>query len=128
MLVRFVDAALDHEDELALTETRAALRSAAGADAVTDAAAVIATFQRMNRFTDATGIPLDKPTEMVSRRLRADLGVDRFENAANTPPPGLLQRAFGAVFRPFTRLGLWWMTRLACGSKTSTTAPGTKRG
>jgi hypothetical protein len=117
LLVRFVDAALDVEERFALTEARAALRSAAGADAVVDAAAVIATFQRMNRFIDATGIPLDKTTEMVSRRLRADLGVDRFENAANTPPPGLLQRAFGPVFRPFTRLGLWWMSRLACESK-----------
>ena len=117
--MRFVDAALENEEGPALAQTRAALRAAAGDEAVIDAAASITTFQRMNRFTDATGVPLDTTTEMVSRGLRADLGVDQFDNAANTPPPGLLQRAFGPVFRPFTRLGLWAMTRLARKSKAS---------
>jgi hypothetical protein len=110
LLERFVVAALGH-DEDGLVETREALRSSVGDGAVVDSAAVIATFQRMNRFADATGMPLDKTIEMVSRGVRAELGIDQFANAVNTRSPGLVQRTFGPIFRPFTRLGLWWMRK-----------------
>lgn len=113
LLTRFVDAIFDPAAQPGLAAAREALKAAAGFEAVVDAAAVAANFQRMNRFTDATGVPLDATTEMVSRELRAQLGADGFDNAANTPTAGFFQRALGPIFKPFTRLGMWWMTRRA---------------
>ena len=49
-----------------------------------DAAAVAATFQRMSRIADATGIPLDKDAVIASYGTRQLLSVEQYGSARNT--------------------------------------------
>jgi hypothetical protein len=71
-----------------------------GPEALVDAAAVASNFMRMVRIADSTGISLDAPMEVLSQDLRAELGIDRFGSAANTPPAGVLRRSVGRVLTP----------------------------
>jgi hypothetical protein len=71
-----------------------------GAEAVVDAAAVAANFQRMVRIADSTGIPLEKPVAIFSVDLRSELGIDAFAASANTPPVGAALRAIGRMAQP----------------------------
>jgi hypothetical protein len=43
-----------------------------------DAAGVVSNFERMVRIADATGIPLDKRMERLSREVREALHLERF--------------------------------------------------
>ena len=104
-LLAFADAVVG-QDEAALAAARQALLVEMGAEALVDAAAVASNFERMVRIADGTGIPLDAPLEALSGDFRADLGVDRFGSAANTPAPGVVRRALGGVLRPVARLAL----------------------
>lgn len=72
-----------------------------GAEAFVDATAVVANFERMVRIADATGTPLDAPVAMMATSLRAELDLDRFGSAGNTPRAGAVQRAIGRVLGPF---------------------------
>jgi hypothetical protein len=111
LLCALAEAALG-DDALALTDAREAVRGVLGDEGVIDCCAIIATFQRMDRIADATGIPLDTATEMASRDLRSEIGIDRFGGAENSPEPGLLQRLGADLLRPLQVSGMRWMARL----------------
>ena len=74
LLLRFTEAVLTR-DRSALPSARQALADAMGAEAVVDAAAVIATFEGNVRIADATGIPLDPGSEQLRRKIGEALGV-----------------------------------------------------
>ena len=105
ILVRFAEALVGDDDET-LAAARAALLDELGPEALVDAAAVASNFQRMVRIADATGISLDAPVEILSQDLRAELGIDRFGSAANTPPSTPLRRTLGRMLRPIARFVL----------------------
>ncbi len=78
----YADAAVRRDADLA--ERRAAVESALGGEAVVDAAATVANYQRMVRIADGCGIPLDRFTDEQSAEWRASLGVDEYYSALNT--------------------------------------------
>ena len=69
----------------ALAQIRDRVVSTIGADAMVDAAAVVANFQRMVRIADGLGIPIDDSWRDYSASMRESLGVGAFMSAANTP-------------------------------------------
>ncbi len=83
-----------------------------GDAAVADSAAIVATFQKMTRVADSTGIPLDAVTEMASRDLRDQLGVNEFASARNTPAPALLQQLGAKVLGPLMPHAMKLMSKL----------------
>ena len=105
VLIEFAEAVV-RCDEAAMVRSRAAVQEELGAPGLIDAAGIVANFQRMVRIADATGIPLDTPAEMLSADVRADLGVEGYAGAANTPAASGLQRAFGTLLRPLVYSGL----------------------
>jgi hypothetical protein len=115
----FVDAVMQR-DEPEIARHRSELADRLGSAAVTDTAAVLACFERMNRFADATGIPLDGPVEIGTRSLRQTIGADALAGAARGPQPGRFGRWLGrrverivpALMRLGAILARWLMTRL----------------
>ena len=101
-------------DEAALAAARAGAIAALGPEGFVEAAAVASNFERMVRIADATGIPLDSPLDMVSAGMRADLGIDAFGSAANTPPVSPLRRVLGRLLAPFAR---FFMSAMAARSR-----------
>ena len=79
-LLAFAEAVVGREVNR-ITETREALRRAAGERAVVDTAGVIANFHRMTRVADGSGIPLDERMMLASADLRAVLGIDSFRRS-----------------------------------------------
>jgi hypothetical protein len=104
-LVAFAEAIVG-DDDGALASARAELLDETGPEALVDAAAVASNFMRMVRIADSTGISLDAPMALMSQDLRAELGIDRFGSAANTPPASPLERALGRVLPPLARAAL----------------------
>ena len=100
-LTAFAEAAMG-DDVGAIRDTRDALADALGTPATVDAAAVIANFQRMVRIADATGIPLDEPVLMMSQGIRAELGINDYAAAANSPELPWLKRLIGKLLAPLT--------------------------
>ena len=76
-LLAFADAALGR-DEAALARTRDAVRLAAGADGLSDAAAVIGGFDGITRIADATGIPLEPEKAAQTDDFFRALDIGRF--------------------------------------------------
>lgn len=99
LLNDFVDAAV-HRDEPRLAEAREALEMKMGANALVDAAAVIGCFQRLNRMSDGAGIELDEQMLMMTAGLRAELKIDDYVSAANTPKLTGLKRILSVFMRP----------------------------
>lgn len=99
LLNEFVDAAV-HRDEPRLAEAREALEMKMGANALVDAAAVIGCFQRLNRMSDGAGIELDEQMLMMTAGLRAELKIDDYVSAANTPKLTGLKRILSVFMRP----------------------------
>jgi len=91
-------------DEARLAEAREALELAMGADALIDAAAVVACFQRLNRIADGTGIALDEQMLMMTGSLRDELNIDAFASAANTPKLPGRKRFMSFLMRPLEGL------------------------
>lgn len=83
-LVAFTEAVMG-DDEERLARERAALRGALSPEAFVDVAAVIGSFNVVDRIADATGIPLDDLIRAASEQVRAELDLARFASAANTP-------------------------------------------
>ncbi len=77
LLVALAEA-VHGDDEAALTAARANLVEAMGEAALVDSAAVVATFNAIDRIADATGIPLEDDKAESTAELRADLGIDAF--------------------------------------------------
>lgn len=101
-LLGFAESVLGNGADL--EERRRAIQAALGDDALVDAAAVVANFERMVRIADGTGIPLDKPIAVLSADLRDALNLDTFGSAALTPRVGSMARLLGRLLRPLT---LW---------------------
>ena len=74
--------------EVDVERERRSLRDVMTADQLVDAAAVIGSFNVVDRIADATGIPLDDMLDAPSADLRRELGLARFASAANTPRTG----------------------------------------
>jgi len=89
--------------ETELAEARRAARAALGPEAFVAAAAVAGNFERMVRIADATGIPLDAPLDAISADMRAELGIDAFGSAANTPRVSAPRRLLGRALAPLAR-------------------------
>jgi hypothetical protein len=75
-LMAFADAALDAGDGLATA--RRAVVARLGAQAMVDAAAVIAGFDAITRVADGSGIPLEPPKAEATAEWRASLGIDDY--------------------------------------------------
>ena len=83
-LIAFVEA-LINRDTTSLAQARTVLVGEIGSDAMIDAAAVAANFQRMVRIADATGIPIDPQVAQMTLDIQEQLGLRRFPSAGNTP-------------------------------------------
>jgi len=77
LLVGFADAALGPDDRR-LADTQASIRAAMGDAALVDAAAIVATFNAIDRVADATGIPIEPAKAQSTADIRAALGINTF--------------------------------------------------
>jgi len=84
VLIALSDAAT-RGDRRAAELARDEFRQRLGDSALVDAAAVVATFNTMDRIADGSGIPLDTVLVSPSQSFREELGLGRFASAANTP-------------------------------------------
>ena len=80
LLVSFADAVLGTDDQR-LNEVRAAIGSRMGSAALIDAAAIVATFNAIDRVADATGIPIEDNKAELTADIRAALGINAFAQA-----------------------------------------------
>ena len=80
LLVSFADAVLGTDDQR-LNEVRAAIGSRMGSAALIDAAAIVATFNAIDRVADATGIPIEDNKAESTADIRAALGINAFAQA-----------------------------------------------
>jgi hypothetical protein len=83
LLSAFAEAAWRRDHTL--PSARVALREAVGDAAVVEAAQTVAIFRSLNIAADTSGIPLDEGWRGLAGDFVADLGLDRFRSAANTP-------------------------------------------
>jgi alkylhydroperoxidase family enzyme len=83
-LVAFTEAVMG-SDDAALAGERRALRAVLDDDAFVDVAAVIGSFNVVDRIADATGIPLDDALRAAGTDVCRELDLARFASAANTP-------------------------------------------
>lgn len=83
LLATFAEALVRRSPDLEGARQR--LTAAAGAAELIEAAGTAANFQRMTRIADAIGIPLDRDGGEQGAAFRADLGIDAFAGAENTP-------------------------------------------
>ena len=80
LLVSFADAVLGSDDRQ-LAEIRTAIRSRMGDAALVDAAAIVATFNAIDRVADSTGIPIEDNKAEATADIRAALGINQFAQA-----------------------------------------------
>lgn len=83
LLIRFAEAVLG-DDEAGLDTVRREMLEELGAQALVDAAGIVATFMQMVRIADATGIAVVGPMLDKSCDFREELGLNRFGSARNT--------------------------------------------
>ena len=83
-LLAFTEAVM-RGDDAALARERRRLRAALDAESFVDVAAVVGSFNVVDRIADATGIPLDDALGVATEDVRRELGLARFASAANTP-------------------------------------------
>lgn len=77
LLVAFAEAVLSGDDRR-LAEVREAIRVQMGDAALVDAAAIVATFNAIDRVADATGIPIEDGKAASTADFRAELGINAF--------------------------------------------------
>jgi hypothetical protein len=111
-LLALADAVVDG-GEARLAPAREAALAALGPEAFVAAAAVAGNFERMDRIADATGVELDAALGAITGGLRAELGLDAFASAANTPRPPLWLRLAGRALAPFARYAMPAAARLS---------------
>ena len=97
LLVAFAEAATRGAPDL--PRARDAVQKRLGPEALVDAAAIVANFERMVRIADASGIPLDTSMQVASADIRGELGIDDFTSSANTPRLNPIAAGVGAVAR-----------------------------
>ena len=87
LLVAYADAVLGH-DEARLAAVRSDLRARMGDAAMVDAAAIVATFNAIDRVADSTGIPIEDGKAVATADVRAALGINAFaENRGEIADP-----------------------------------------
>ena len=89
MLLRFSDAAIRGSDG-ELRAARDSVERALGAEALVDAAAVIAIFSCNVRIADSSGVPLDEASAEVRERIGHEVGIARYRE----PESGGVSRGF----------------------------------
>jgi hypothetical protein len=77
LLVAFAEAVLGNDDRR-LAAVRSEIRSNMGNAALVDAAAIVATFNAIDRVADSTGIPIEDAKAEMSADFRAALGINDF--------------------------------------------------
>ena len=77
LLVAFAEAALG-ADDARLTDAQSKIRAALGDAALVDAAAIVATFNAIDRVADATGIQIEDAKAQSTADVRAALGINAF--------------------------------------------------
>jgi hypothetical protein len=82
-IVRFGEAVTKGTDEVA--NARASLIAAVGPEGFAEACAIVGIFNGLVRTADASGIPLDDGTLAASKDFRAELGLEDYPSAVNTP-------------------------------------------
>ena len=92
LLVSLAEAIVGRDEET-LALLRPKIIEEVGAEQLVDAIAVAGNFQRMVRIADGTGIPLDKFAMQLTADIRAELGLDYYDGAQNTPKLGWAARA-----------------------------------
>ena len=110
ILLKFADSAV-RRDEPALVEAREAIEVHLGREALVEAAATVAAFQRFNRVADGAGISLDDKFGLVSAGLQAELRIEHYASAANTRKPTGMRRVLAWLMRPLGGLMLRAMQR-----------------
>ena len=81
-LLAFTEALMRGE---AAAIERQRLRGLLSPEAFVDVAAVVGSFNVVDRIADATGIPLDAVLLAMSQEVREQLELSRFASSANTP-------------------------------------------
>ena len=79
-LARYAETFCEDRDGFAAARER--LLAEIGAEALVDAAGVLAIFTAVVRVADATGIPLEEEKARVSADFRGALGIDGYPAAA----------------------------------------------
>jgi hypothetical protein len=88
LLVAFAEAVLGVDDER-LADTQSRIRAAIGDVALVDAAAIVATFNAIDRVADATGIQIEDAKAQATADVRAVLGINAFaESRGQVADPG----------------------------------------
>jgi hypothetical protein len=77
LLVAFAEAVLGIDNER-LADTQSRIRAAMGDAALVDAAAIVATFNAIDRVADATGIQIEDTKAQTTADIRAALGINAF--------------------------------------------------
>ena len=72
------------DDDARLSRARAALRDALGEGGWSEAAAIAANFNQMDRIADSTGIPLDAGGRAMITEIGREIGAVNFASAKNT--------------------------------------------
>jgi hypothetical protein len=83
LLIAFAEAAIG-DDAVRLASARKKVLDVLGPEKLVDSAAVIATFNAIDRVADATGTPIDAERVEPSADLRSRLGIDRFPSAVTS--------------------------------------------
>jgi hypothetical protein len=99
LLVSFADAVLGTDDPR-LDEIRAAIRSRMGDAALVDAAAIVATFNAIDRVADSTGIPIEDNKAASTADIRAALGINAFAEGARRDRRPARPRRHGVQVTP----------------------------
>ncbi len=76
-MVAYAEAVV-HGDAAAIGRSAQSIRQHLSDTALVDAAAVVATFNAIDRVADASGIPLEAERAALTTDLRADLGINDF--------------------------------------------------
>ena len=76
-MVAYAEAVV-HGDAAAIARCAQSIRQHLSDAALVDAAAVVATFNAIDRVADASGIPLDEERAAQTIDLRAELGINDF--------------------------------------------------
>ena len=87
LLVAFADAVLG-SDDARLAGIRSEIRTKVGDAALIDAAAIVATFNAIDRVADSTGIQIEESKAEATADFRTALGINAFaENRGEITDP-----------------------------------------
>lgn len=86
-LLAFADAVCG-TDQAEIKRARAVVEERMGGNAVIEAAVVAANFSMLDRIANAVGIPLEDFVVTKTQDFWAELGIDKYSSASDTPEGG----------------------------------------